>query len=257
MIKKYHFSIIGTGNVASWLAYQIGRAGHQIDDIFGRDPAKATALAKSYHARPIWNIEELTPQSDFYFFSLSDDAYCEIIDRITFPIPFAIHTAGSLPISIFEKRAPRFGTIYPFQTISRQMDFEKTIIPLIIEGNSEESEKMLLKIAGFMSDMIYNMNGDDRRYLHLAAVFSCNFTNALYDIADTLLRERGIDPRILLPLWQNTLDKVKKISPKEAQTGPAIRGDQQTINRHLAMIQNPKWMEIYKLMTEIIQEKNS
>jgi predicted short-subunit dehydrogenase-like oxidoreductase (DUF2520 family) len=246
------FSLIGTGNIATWLAHRIHTLGGMIVDVYSRSLDKAMALANTVNARPVDDLRALNSCSDVYLFAIADDAYEAVVDAVPFVMPYAVHTAGSVPIAIFNGKATRFGTIYPYQTISKSMNYDAIKVPLCVEGNSPETERMLLDIARQWSDIVYPISGVQREQLHLAAVFSCNFVNALYDTGFSLLQEKGIDPELLYPLWEHTLTKMQTMTPKEAQTGPAIRGDQKTIAKHLEMIGDDKFAEVYRLMTEII-----
>ncbi|MDL2308917.1 DUF2520 domain-containing protein [Bacteroidales bacterium OttesenSCG-928-B11] len=250
------FTIIGTGNVAAWFADRIRKTGGVIKEVYGRTPGKTADFAARFGSLPINDLRKLSPHSDLYIFAVTDDAYPAVIAEVPFMMPCAIHTAGAVPISVFKDKASRFGTIYPFQTISAKGDFDDLTVPLCVEGESPETEDYLLKTAILWSETAKLLNEEQRQRLHLAAVFSCNFTNALYGIAFTLLKEKKLDPQLLFPLLENTLQKIKTMSPKEAQTGPAIRRDQQTINGHLSQLTNPQFREVYELMTKIIQNND-
>lgn len=248
------FSIIGSGNVATWIARRISSSGAKIDDVYGRSMEKAVALARQINARPIDDLRLLNPESDLYVFAVADDAYESLLETIPFLLPCAIHTAGSVSISIFKQKAIRYGTIYPYQTISKGMDLDTVNVPLCVEGDSLETGAMLQNVAMQWSDLVYQIREEQRKWLHLAAVFSSNFANLLYDIGYEILENNGIDPKIVFPLWENTLTKAQLLTPRKSQTGPAIRNDKQTIDRHLAMITDAQRKELYELCTAMIQK---
>ena len=137
------------------------------------------------------------------------------------------------------------------------MDFKDVIVPLCVEGNDEMTEKELLALAQKLTSTVQKLDESQRLVLHRAAIFGCNFTNAMYSIAYDILSEHNIDWKMILPLLQNTMDKVKKMNPHDAQTGPAQRGDQNIISLHQEALQNEQLKDIYRLVTDyIMQNKN-
>jgi predicted short-subunit dehydrogenase-like oxidoreductase (DUF2520 family) len=146
----------------------------------------------------------------------------------------------------------RRGVFYPLQTFSldRNVDFRK--IPLFLEARTEEDMALLAQLASAISDTHMPMDGERRKTLHLAAVLCCNFVNHLYSISHDILAEQGIPFSTLFPLMEETLDKVRALSPREAQTGPAVRWDENVMQSHLSMLANPIHREIYRLLSESI-----
>ena len=132
------------------------------------------------------------------------------------------------------------------------MDFKGVVVPLCVEANDKTIENELLAFAQRLTSVVQKLDESQRMVLHRAAIFGCNFTNAMYSIAYDILQEHHIDWQMILPLLQNTLDKVKTMNPHDAQTGPAQRGDQNIINMHQKALQDNQWKEIYRLITEYI-----
>ena len=132
------------------------------------------------------------------------------------------------------------------------MDFANVEVPLSVESNDKMVENELFAFAGRLSPTVQLMGEAQRLVLHRAAIFGCNFTNAMYAIAYDILRENNIDWRMILPLLENTLDKVKTMNPHDAQTGPAKRGDQNIIRMHQEALQDERLREIYRLMSDYI-----
>ena len=112
-----------------------------------------------------------------------------------------------------------------------------------------------MMMAELISNRVWVLDEENRRYLHLAAVFACNFTNHMYDLSARLLAERGIPFSVLLPLIDETARKVHEMSPREAQTGPAVRHDMNVIGKHMDMLSDPMVKEIYTLMSDSIYDK--
>ena len=135
------------------------------------------------------------------------------------------------------------------------MDFSQVQVPICVEGADSQTEEQIFRLAGQLTDSVVRMDEAARQQLHLAAVFACNFSNALYGTAFDILKNANIDPRILLPLLQNTLNKLQTLSPKEAQTGPAVRGDQSVMDRHLALLDDEQKRQIYGIMSAYIQNQ--
>ena len=255
MIKSV--TIIGSGNMAHWLVYAMRHAGVKIRQIYSRQLSHAEALAEKADAEAINNIKDLLPGSDLYIFSVKDDSYEELLRQLPFRPHLAAHTAGSLSMRLFEPYAESYGILYPYQSVNKNMDFKDVIVPLCVEGNDEMTEKELLALAQKLTSTVQKLDESQRLVLHRAAIFGCNFTNAMYSIAYDILSEHNIDWKMILPLLQNTMDKVKKMNPHDAQTGPAQRGDQNIISLHQEALQNEQLKDIYRLVTDyIMQNKN-
>lgn len=164
-----------------------------------------------------------------------------------------VHTAGSIPMSIWEGKTSRYGVFYPMQTFSKQREVDFRTIPFFIESNSSEDTELLKAIASVLSEKVYEATSEQRRSLHLAAVFTCNFTNHMYALAAELLKKYNLPFDAMLPLIDETARKVHELEPKQAQTGPAVRYDENVINKHLEMLADePEMRELYQLVSENI-----
>ena len=248
-------TIIGSGNVAAWFGFVLRQNGFTVSQIYGRNRKSVASLARLTGAKAVYDVQELRPDSALYLFALPDDYYTTLLAQIPFTMPLAVHTAGSLSCCIFQGYATHYGVIYPYQTISKNLDFSKLEVPLCVEGDNEHTTDMLLQWAQQLSPMASVQTENQRFVLHLAAVFGSNFTNAMYHIAYNLLAEHQIDPKMMIPLLRQTLAKIEHISPAEAQTGPAMRGDQQTLTRHIEMLGDERLNEIYLAINQYIELK--
>ena len=150
--------------------------------------------------------------------------------------PLFLHTAGSLPLDVFASHAEDCGILYPLQTFSKERPVDFRRIPCFLEASTPGALEKLQALAATLSDKIYFMDSDQRRYLHVAAVFACNFTNHLYALAGQILRPAGIPFEALLPLIDETAAKVHQLSPVRAQTGPACRYDGEVMQAHLRLL---------------------
>ena len=245
-------SLVGSGNIAHWLVYALKKADVDIRQIYSRQLDHAKELAAKADADAIDNLRDLSPDSDLYIFSVKDDSYETLLSQLPFRLPLAVHTAGSLSIRIFEPYADSYGILYPYQSLNKNMDFANVEVPLSVESNDKMVENELFAFAGRLSSTVQLMGEAQRLVLHRAAIFGCNFTNAMYAIAYDILRENNIDWRMILPLLENTLYKVKTMNPHDAQTGPAKRGDQNIILMHQEALQDERLREIYRLMSDYI-----
>ena len=147
----------------------------------------------------------------------------------------------------------RYGVLYPMQTFSKQREVDFGQIPCFVESNSEEDVQLLKDIASALSEKVYEASSEQRKSLHLAAVFTCNFTNHMYVLAAELLKKYGLPFEAMLPLIDETARKVHELEPLAAQTGPAVRYDENVIDEHLRMLADePQMLELYREISENI-----
>ena len=247
--------IIGSGNVATWFAFALKKAKIKVTQIYSPTLEHGKILADSCGCEAIDSMSELRTDANIYIFSIKDDAYEKTISEISFRMPLAVLTAGSVSQRVLAEKSERYGVVYPCQTISRLADFSKLVVPLCIEGDDKTTEDQLCEFARFVSDKVYKINEEQREKLHLAAVFSSNFTNAMYGVGFDILRASNIDSELIIPLLQNTLDKISLMNPWQAQTGPARRHDEKIIQKQLNELKENKLREIYRLISEWIENK--
>lgn len=243
---------IGAGNVATHLSMAMKNAGFSVRQIFSRSENSAKTLAEELNSNYTTDTKAIISDADIYVFSLKDDALPEIIAAIPSNNGLWLHTAGSVPMNIFHGYTTHYGVIYPMQTFSKQRKTDLSKVPFFIEGNTEETENKVNDIALTLSTHVTRMTSDKRRYLHLAAVFACNFSNHMYALAAQILEKQNIDWKILQPLIDETANKLYAMKPEAAQTGPAIRYDRNVIERHLAMLEDNKTQELYAMISDSI-----
>ena len=247
---------IGAGNVATHLSQAMKNAGYSILQVYGHSKNNAASLADKLDCSYTTDTENICTDADVYVFSLKDDILSDVIENVPPNDGLWIHTAGSISIDIFQGYTKRFGVIYPLQTLSKQRKTDFSKIPLLIEGNKKNSEKDICDIAGKLSGNITLISSEKRKFLHLAAVFACNFSNHMYTLAAQILEKQGIDRHILQPLIDETANKIHTMTPLDAQTGPAIRYDRNVIERHISMLEDNDIRELYKTISDSIH-KNS
>lgn len=245
-------ALIGAGNVATCLGLRLKEAGHEITAVYSRTVESARILADRLGATYTTDLKAV-PASDAAIVMLKDDALKELAPAIAGSLNSALllHTAGSVPMDIWrEAGAQKYGVLYPMQTFSKESRIDWSQVPLFIEGSSAQTLNNIRQLALTISPDVTPLSSEGRRKLHLAAVFTCNFSNHMYAIAEQLLKTEGVPFRVMLPLVRETARKVESIKPQDAQTGPAVRGDRKIIQEHLALLKdNPEYAELYRLIS--------
>ncbi len=246
---------IGAGNLATRLSLAMQRVGMQIGQVYSHTEASARQLATRLGCPWTNDLSALQEDGDLYVFSLKDTVLSDVISKVKPNNGMWVHTAGSMPMSIFEGYAQRFGVLYPLQTFSKGRNVNFDVIPIFLEANTDKNADYLKNIASALSENVRFMSSEKRRSLHLAAVFACNFTNHIYTLSYKLLENESIPADVLLPLIDETVSKIHSMPPAAAQTGPAIRYDENVINKHLAMLDDPDMQAIYRLLSQSIHKE--
>jgi len=244
--------IIGTGNTATDLGRKLKAAGHNILQVFGRDSMLASKLAYELgtESTNYWNV--VNKDADIYILAVSDIAVEEVMKELRLPEKTIVHTAASVSKNILKKATQHFGVFYPLQSLKKEIDHLPEI-PIIIDASDEATLNELDVLAHSISSKVVEANDEQRLKLHLAAIFCNNFVNHLYALAESYCKRENIDSNLLLPLIKETAERLEEIPPSQSQTGPAIRNDKVTIEKHLAMLQSyPQLQKIYALLTESI-----
>lgn len=246
-------AFIGAGNVATHMAKALRNADMKIKAVYSHTIASAQTLAAEVEADAIDDIADL-PEADIFVYCVKDDVLPEIaaINSLRFPNALHIHTSGSTPANVFLNQW--HGVIYPMQTFSKNAALNFSEVRCYIEGSNRQSLEMIGNLARSLTSHVSELDTEARLCLHAAAVFACNFANHCFALAEKLLKEKaGIPFETLLPLIDETVRKAHHLSPVAAQTGPAVRFDQNIINKHLEMLDDmPQMKNIYRTMTESI-----
>jgi predicted short-subunit dehydrogenase-like oxidoreductase (DUF2520 family) len=251
-------TIIGSGNVATHLAAAFKNAGHRIVQVYSRDMHNAALLAYHVKAEAINNINQINPDTDLFLVAVKDDAIASIAKGLAKFEKLIVHTSGGTDLGALSSINPKAGVFYPLQTFSKSKEIDFFTVPLCIEGANEEITIQLEQLAQTISNHVYRVDSAQRKILHLAAVFACNFPNYLYGVAQQLLAKRKMNFEMLRPLILETAQKVQDKVPAEVQTGPAIRNDESTMAVHLQMLDDePALKTIYMLLSQgIIKNEN-
>lgn len=249
-------TIIGSGNVATHLAKALHAAGHQILQIWSREYDHAEALANQVFAEPIDRLNLLYPTADVYILAVTDDALFDLALDLRLRDALVLHTAGSVSLRVLQPISRKNGVIWSPQTFIRDIPMDYSQLPFCIEGSSPEVEDAIRDLLQPVSQHIFRVDTDQRQWLHLAAVMTNNFGNAINALAQDILQQHNIPFEILHPLITMTAEKIKQGGLWQQQTGPARRRDQKTIDNQRRLIaNNEQLLKIYDLLTETIQDK--
>lgn len=249
-------ALIGAGRVASCVGPRLKEAGHTVVCVYSRTIGHARELAGVLDV-PAFDKLVALPDADIYLTMLSDDALIQLAPAIVKGREKALflHTAGSVPMDIWKDAgATHYGVIYAMQTFTKGVQVDWTQVPVFIESDSDLDAVKELALS--LSADVSVLSSKGRKKLHVAAVFACNFTNHMYAVSEQLLKEEGVPFSVMLPLVRETARKMETMSPQEAQTGPAIRGDRKVINEHLELLKDyPQYAELYRLISTDINNK--
>lgn len=253
MAQNLSIVILGSGNVATQLALALSKRNCTILSVYSKTIANARALASKVNAHATNSITKLPQNADVYLVAIKDDAIEELLNKISFVPGLIVHTSGSVSISVFAKKFTDYGVVYPLQTFNktRSIDFKK--VPILIEANSPKALKLIQRFASLLNKNYAVINSEQRKAVHIAAVFACNFTNHMFAISEQLLQQQKLPFSLLHPLIQETATKAQKSSPLLLQTGPAIRKDKKVMNQHLSFLKNEEvFKKIYTLVSKSI-----
>lgn len=251
-----NFCFIGAGNLATQLSKAFCNKGFKITQVYSRTERSAKILASSLSAKYTTSVTDIDSEADIYFIALKDSVVDEILSQIYFNNKLVVHCSGSLPLSTLEKHSENNGVFYPLQTFSKTREVDFNEIPIFIESNSDKNEKLLRQIAYQISNNVSIIDSEKRRLLHISAVFACNFVNHFYTIAADILKSKDIPFDVVRPLIFETAKKVQEMNPEKAQTGPAIRFDENIINLHLTELKEfGDYQQLYNSISKSIFDR--
>ena len=230
--------IIGRGNVATNLDYAFRKKGVACQMVSSRDGL------------------DLLPQANVYIYAVKDEALTSVIAQVQGKEKsLHLHTSGTMPISVFGDDKPHAGIFYPFQTFSKARVIENfSTVPVFFEARGIDDISAGYSLALTITSHVYEATQQDRERLHVAGVYACNFTNLMYTMAAELLKNTHIPFSALLPLIDETAAKIHTLSPRDAQTGPARRGDENVMNHHLSLL-NDEQRQVYQLLSDAIKKR--
>lgn len=254
--------LIGTGNVAWHIADSFRNNIHiHLLQVFNHRISKeAKQFSKHFDTDLITDYKAIAQTADLYIIAVKDDAIVEVIKQLT-PLKLkglVVHTSGSMDVSVLKAASSTTGVYYPLETFYKGATINWKTTPLLIEANTPSALIKLKQIAKAVSGKVKVVHSKDRLSLHLAAVFACNFTNAMYVSAYEMIEVKlgKKDTELLQPIMEHSFQKLKKIHPKKAQTGPAMRHDTVVMKKHLQLLENNKQLtQVYKLLSDLIAKQ--
>ncbi|MBK8351522.1 MAG: DUF2520 domain-containing protein [Saprospirales bacterium] len=252
-IQKIAF--IGSGNVATHLAKAFSKKGITVTQIYSQTCDNSETLAWQSNSKYICDLEELDLNVDLLIFAVKDDVIKELASKILAKSPTikVVHTSGSVGLDVFDN-AQNCGIFYPLQSFSKTKKIAIDEVPFLITSNNVELKNELISFARIISNKVYEYTDEQRKHLHIAAVFVNNFSNHLFALAQDYCEKHQLDYQLLMPLSHETILKLIPFYQKDAQTGPAKRNDNDIIDKHLKVLKNEddKLFEIYKMLTDSI-----
>ncbi len=252
------FVCIGAGNVATHLVRKLCSEGFDLMQVYSRTGKSARLLADTYKAGYTTTISKILTNADFYLVALPDLILPGFFKEFKTCDKLIVHTAGSIGLEVFGEKFRYPGVMYPLQTFTRNIELDLVEVPFLIEAGDKKTLLNIKRIARIISKKVYITDSETRKWIHLAAVFACNFTNHMLVASSEILQYKNLDPEILKPLIEETFRKSLTMNPAEAQTGPAVRNDTNTINKHIKMLENQALLQkIYTFTSRSIQNTKS
>ncbi|RFN58393.1 Rossmann-like and DUF2520 domain-containing protein [Marixanthomonas ophiurae] len=246
-----HVVILGFGNIGSNLCNALHEESQvSVVQVFNRNLIKLPNNLKSIPFTS--NISEIK-KADIYIIAIPDDAIADFSATLPFNDKLVVHTSGSVPMQALDGKNKQ-GVFYPLQTFTKNNLVDFSEIPVCIEAEEETDLKLLRTLGEHISKHVTVVSSEERKTLHLAAVFVNNFVNYMYHISEDILKENNLDFELLKPLIAETANKIKRLSPKQAQTGPAKRNDVKTIENHLHLLKDSPYKKVYQQLTKAIQD---
>ena len=247
--------VIGSGNVATHFARALHKAGHNILQIYSRNINSAQVLANQLNAEYTDQLSEISDNADLYIFAITDDALYELVTQTSSKSGICVHTSGAVPMEVMKPLSQKIGVIYSPQTFVKYLEINYSELPFCLEASSGDVLQQLKDLISPVSKNIYDINSEQRRKLHLAAVFANNFVNALNAVAQDISESADVPFEILYPIIALTAEKATLGDLWQLQTGPAVRGDEKTIAKHKKMLaNNEELLGLYTLITNMIQK---
>jgi predicted short-subunit dehydrogenase-like oxidoreductase (DUF2520 family) len=246
--------IIGSGNTATVLGRKIKAAGHPILQVSGRNEAAVASLATELGCKANTDPEKIDHSADIYIVAIADRALPQLHEWLSLDKKLVVHTAAAVSRDVLQKVSRNYGVLYPLQTLRKEQAAIPGI-PFLVDGNSPDDLALVQDFAASLSDRVFVAGDKLRLRMHVAAVLVSNFTNHLYVLAEGFCKSEQLDFSLLLPLIDETANRLHDLSPVQSQTGPALRSDRPTIDKHLEILNAyPSLKGMYELLTDSIQQ---
>jgi len=246
--------MLGAGNVSTHISRHFHSAGQRISCIYSRTEESAQRLSGELGVPGTSDIERVPREADFFILGIPDRAVAEVAEQFREFKGTWLHTAGALSIELFQGIFKQYGVLYPLQSLSRDRKIKKGHIPFLVEASSPGVLKKIIDLASSISERVEEVDSSVRLKVHLAAVFANNFSNHMVHVAQQLLEEANLDSGLLDQLMEETFHKLREMDSFSAQTGPAMRGDRDTINKHIELLKDhPELQKLYTFISRDIE----
>jgi predicted short-subunit dehydrogenase-like oxidoreductase (DUF2520 family) len=245
-------TMVGSGNVASVMGRILLTKNYSIHEVYSRNASHAQQLAEQLNAKPVTDLALLETNADMYLVAVSDDALPGVASQLLLKDKLVFHTAGSVSKEILKNASTNYGVLWPMKMIRKTMT-ELAPVTIVVDGSSETVTRRLQELATVFSPIVTRADDETRVKMHMLASITSNFTNHLYQLAVEYCAEENIDPALFYPLIEETARQIQTHHPSELQAGPAFRGDRQTIQKHLLLLEKyPGIQKVYAAMTASI-----
>lgn len=249
-------SIIGSGNTATVLGKMFVENNHSINEIIGRNKIEVQQLAETLHTKACTELNKIEKNSDVYIIAVKDDAVIEVAKNLKLDEKIVVHTTGSVAMNVLKNVSDNYGILYPLQSLRKEINYTP-VIPFLVDGNNDFTKKNIFSLASSISKSVFIADDETRLKYHLSAVIVSNFTNHLFTLTKDYCKNNKIDFNFLFPLIEETVNRLRYHEPSSMQTGPAIRGDKATMQKHLQLLNNfPGLKNIYEMMSESIRHSS-
>lgn len=244
--------IIGTGNVAEVIGRKIVAAGHEVVQVIGRNLERAHQLGYLFNCNVVYNTRYLNPHADLYIITVTDQVLQQVAQKIRLQKQIVVHTTASVSKSVLASCSENYGVLYPLQTLRSNVD-TLPVVPVLIDANTAEVREQLEAFAQTWAGSVQFAGDEERAKLHVASVFVNNFANHLFATAEKYCIDNSLAFNMLLPLMKETVERLSLTSPAFVQTGPAVRGDEKTIAKHLEILSTDENLHnLYQTLTDSI-----
>lgn len=245
-----NLTLIGSGNVAWVLGHKFRSAGHRIMQVISPQEDHARQLAEEFSVPWSNDLEAIDLDTDIVIIAVKDTAIRLLNDHLRLGSPMVVHTAGAIPLDAIKDVSPDIGVFYPLQTLRKNFN-PSADVPLLLEANNQATEKKLMELASSISGKVVWMSSEERLKMHVAGVFCNNFTNRLIALCENFCQNESLDFSLLLPIIQETFDRISTAKALDCQTGPAKRGDLSTMKMHeLVLEKYPEMLQLYEIFSE-------
>lgn len=247
-------SIIGSGNTATVTGKLLVQNNHTVQEVAGRNKEAVMQLAIELNATTQTDITALDTCSDIYIIAVKDDAVAEVSNQLRLDDKIVVHTCGSVSMNVLANTSAKYGVLYPLQSLRKELSYVPSI-PFLVDGSDDETKQVILQLASSISPNVLTADDEERLKYHLTAIIVSNFSNHLFALAKSYCDAHHTDFNLLLPLIEETVNRMHQYDPANMQTGPAARGDEAIIQKHLQLLDDsPQLKNIYEVMSRSIQQ---